>query len=108
MRSIYQLFIFSDYREGLIRMNITGKSSSLSDEVLLHLDDMTVTLCPDHFKNSKEASVCNRIVQIPFNVKNEMKLLNISVANYFHYFFLDYYFLIIFKRAFKFYTGYKI
>jgi len=69
MRSIYQLFIFSDYRKRLIGMKITGKSSSLSDEVLLHHDDVTVTLCPDHFKNSTGTSVCNRIVQIPFNVK---------------------------------------
>jgi len=61
-------------------MKITGRSASRSDEVLLHQDDGTVTSCPDHFDNSTGTSVCNRVVQIPLNVKNEVRFLNISVG----------------------------
>jgi len=69
MRSTYQLLIFSDHRNRLGGMKITGRSASRSDEVLLHQDDETVTSCPDHFDNSTGTSECNRFVQIPFDVK---------------------------------------
>jgi len=80
MRSTYQLLLFSEYRYRLSGMMITGKSSSLSDEVLLHHDGRTVTSCPDHFYNSTGTNVCNRFVQIPLDVKSEVRFLYISVA----------------------------